>query len=579
MNSLQVFLILLTLNIAFAISGDKCADGTYKEGETYSNDGCVSYYYRCVNGIAVEMNCPPGTVYDSIIASCDWPANVDACKTSEIKDCKDSNGNPVATSPGYTKPGDCNGGIYYVCKDGKEEQQSCPDGLIYVPEIQLCNWADNVPDCDVIHSTSPESEDSTTTTTTTTTTTSTGTSPVVTITNKTSNTTSTMTTTTTTTGITTTTKDNTPTSTITTPTTPLPTTTTTKKPQGKKYVGFVVDDTGSMSNEIRGVTEWIKGCVDGTSDSCGDSPTGGWIVTSFNDPSTGIVVGPTLDTDIIITAVDNYYPHGGGDCPEKAFTGLQNAVNVVPSVHSGCKMYLFTDATAIDHLMSDDVTNQFKSKNCALIPILTGCCGTCPDACESTDPDYCINHVTDTTKSSSARIARSTSDDVKTQFYRMSEQTGGNIYVTNKPSSPDDMLDFLEEEVTLGFCGSDDIAGPLPDGYKCEEDCLAMKMCWDKSVSKCYCKPGEICINDPMPMGYSSCAGEQKIECDPDVVHQTIPDQKDCSGYYQCNSGILYHFNCAKGTIFSSASPSYCDHPTNVPPPCGSMIASSDVIV
>ena len=52
---------------------------------------------------------------------------------------------------------------------------------------------------------------------------------------------------------------------------------------GKTYVGFVVDDTGSMSKEIGGVKQWIIDCVDGKG-NCGNAPTGGWIITSFNDP-------------------------------------------------------------------------------------------------------------------------------------------------------------------------------------------------------------------------------------------------------------------------------------------------------
>lgn len=51
------------------------------------------------------------------------------------------------------------------------------------------------------------------------------------------------------------------------------------------YVGFVVDDTGSMYNEMTAVQEWITNCINGAYESCGSPPTGGWIVESFNDPS------------------------------------------------------------------------------------------------------------------------------------------------------------------------------------------------------------------------------------------------------------------------------------------------------
>ena len=42
-------------------------------------------------------------------------------------------------------------------------------------------------------------------------------------------------------------------------------------------------------------------------------------------------------------------------------------------------------------------------------------------------------------------------DEVSSLFYEMSEETGGNIYVIDKPSSTDEMLQFLKEKVTMGM--------------------------------------------------------------------------------------------------------------------------------
>lgn len=49
-----------------------------------------------------------------------------------------------------------------------------------------------------------------------------------------------------------------------------------------------MDNTGSMGEEIAGVTEWIKDCTSGVNKNCGESPTGGWLLVSFNDP--GLVI-------------------------------------------------------------------------------------------------------------------------------------------------------------------------------------------------------------------------------------------------------------------------------------------------
>ena len=54
---------------------------------------------------------------------------------------------------------------------------------------------------------------------------------------------------------------------------------------GLTYVGFIVDDTGSMRNEISAVKNWLLNCVNGTYADCATAPTGGWVATTFNDPS------------------------------------------------------------------------------------------------------------------------------------------------------------------------------------------------------------------------------------------------------------------------------------------------------
>lgn len=93
--------------------------------------------------------------------------------------------------------------------------------------------------------------------------------------------------------------------------------------------------------------------------------------------------------------------------------------NAVPDENDGCKIYLFTDATAKDGGRMSEVTSLFDSKGvlitlklyvqlsrrgvhqypfcigCSLIPVLTGCCGACPSPCDTTGQEYCENHATD----------------------------------------------------------------------------------------------------------------------------------------------------------------------------------------
>ena len=50
------------------------------------------------------------------------------------------------------------------------------------------------------------------------------------------------------------------------------------------YVAFVVDNTGSMSNEMADVKVWMEKCTKGMYEDCKNIPTGGWILSPFNDP-------------------------------------------------------------------------------------------------------------------------------------------------------------------------------------------------------------------------------------------------------------------------------------------------------
>jgi len=338
---------------------------------------------------------------------------------------------------------------------------------------------------------------------------------------------------------------------------------TTPVPKGNSFIGFVIDETGSMSNEIDAVKTWLTNCVTGSYTDCATPPTGGWILSSFNDPSDGILVGPTTDLTDITSAIDSLHASGGGDCPERAFSGLLKAAERVPVNNSDCKIFFFTDALANDEGYYTMVKDRFMETGCSYIPMLTGCCGDCSNPCDSTDPEYCTNHVVVETSYSLAASADERSLSNEELFYDLASSTGGKIYITDKPSSSDDFLDFLEEEVTLGFCPTDLIAGPLPNGYTSESDCNSKSSCWDRSQSKCFCvSETEPCPHDPIPDPSAAPT------CDPDQKHSWMADNGDCKKYYECYKGYMWNRDCPLGTVFD-ADELVCNFPSQVKPPCG----------
>ena len=50
--------------------------------------------------------------------------------------------------------------------------------------------------------------------------------------------------------------------------------------------------------------------------------------------------------------------HGGGDCPELAFTGMENALEEGPEV--GSSMFVFTDASPKDAHKLDSVVENAR---------------------------------------------------------------------------------------------------------------------------------------------------------------------------------------------------------------------------
>ena len=50
------------------------------------------------------------------------------------------------------------------------------------------------------------------------------------------------------------------------------------------YVGFAVDDTGSMYNEIGSVQNWISACLNGVPGVCSNPALISWLFVTFNDP-------------------------------------------------------------------------------------------------------------------------------------------------------------------------------------------------------------------------------------------------------------------------------------------------------
>ncbi len=133
-------------------------------------------------------------------------------------------------------------------------------------------------------------------------------------------------------------------------------------------LGFIIDDTGSMGPIIDSVKQSVRRLA--TEAEGSDDTPEQYLLQTFNDPNV-----PGTKTfkafEPFLTALDTVTPHGGGDCPELAWTGAFKAVNQALSVS---KLFLFTDAAPKDAGQAGNVISRAKEKKIKIYSALNGSC-------------------------------------------------------------------------------------------------------------------------------------------------------------------------------------------------------------
>lgn len=126
--------------------------------------------------------------------------------------------------------------------------------------------------------------------------------------------------------------------------------------EGDTSLIFVIDETGSMANEIRTAKAIALAIIK-------EKRNGNvsYILSAFNDPHVSPPILMRSEQRIqFIKAIHDLVPNGGGDCPEMAFTGIINALNA--GAQYGSQMIVFTDASAKDDTAENiDIAKQAAS--------------------------------------------------------------------------------------------------------------------------------------------------------------------------------------------------------------------------
>lgn len=144
----------------------------------------------------------------------------------------------------------------------------------------------------------------------------------------------------------------------------------------KGTLGFVVDDTGSMGSSINGVVSTIDQMIAVTDIHPTVRPDN-YLFLRFGDPDVGAPL-ITKNAAAVRSAVASIVPSGGGDCPELSQSGL---ISAVEAAFVRSLIYLFSDATAKDSSLANQVIARAQAKRTKLNYALTA-------SCSPIDPAY-----------------------------------------------------------------------------------------------------------------------------------------------------------------------------------------------
>lgn len=211
---------------------------------------------------------------------------------------------------------------------------------------------------------------------------------------------------------------------------------------------FVIDDTGSMGDDIDGVRASVNQLLDQI--VAGDeAPTLG-LVTFKDDVSD---FGVTCDIEELRNLINGLFADGGGDCPEASNSALRAALKHFPLINTdkqarGGRILLATDASAGDAHLGPLVSAEALLRGVNIDAILTGDCAeeelaaglasiSARSENEPAAPKASLLVATDSADPL-------TSPSARTQLRALTEETGGVLFNVERVEVDDVVPTLLE---------------------------------------------------------------------------------------------------------------------------------------
>jgi len=207
-------------------------------------------------------------------------------------------------------------------------------------------------------------------------------------------------------------------------------------------LSMVIDDTGSMSNELQGVKSALASFIgdQGANNGATSREVFYELITFKDAPS--LRLSSTNDTAAALAAVQSIYPSGGGDCPEDAIGGLSLAVGrAATDDNTEGAVVLVTDASP----RGGDINGLISAAQAAGIKVHVMLSGDCvdPAAAKASERQGVVSQST------------VSADSARQVFARIAEETGGSYYYM-PAGSAQDYANVLREIFAVAHAGDDE---------------------------------------------------------------------------------------------------------------------------
>lgn len=157
---------------------------------------------------------------------------------------------------------------------------------------------------------------------------------------------------------------------------------------GSPGIAFVIDDTGSMSEEIGGVRAALSAYIDAMEARIGTKTPRTIQLITFKDNVSVVIT--SSDLSAVRSAVAGLSANGGGDCPEAGAQALQVAAR---NLASGATVLFATDASSQPGVDVGAMIALMQSKGITVNTILSGDCdGEIKPGGQGSDLGYSDNH-------------------------------------------------------------------------------------------------------------------------------------------------------------------------------------------